>query len=134
MTFPFLHTERSARYVAGTLMTVFTRVTEAFSANALPFSVVIVTLPGVENEVAADEMMVPTMVPPPPGLMVAELPTCQKTFFGWAPPARMTLRGAPDAPTVSVLAIWKTQTALALPSASSVRSDPVIRNAPLAVI
>ena len=74
-------------------MTVLTIVTEAFRATALPFSVVMVTLPAVENEVAADEMMVPTMVPPPAGLIVAELPTCQKTFFGWAPPARMTLRG-----------------------------------------
>jgi len=33
-------------------------------------------------------------------------------------------------PTVSVLAIWKIQTALASPCASRVRSDPVIRKAP----
>ena len=38
-------------------MTVFTMVTEAFRANALPFSVTIVTLPAVENVVAAEEMM-----------------------------------------------------------------------------
>src|ERR1700722_5130808 len=42
----------------------------------------------------------------------------------------MTLRGAPGAPTVSVDAIWKTQTAFASPLASRVRSDPVIRSAP----
>ena len=33
----------------GTLMTVFTMVTEAISDNALPFSVVIARLPAVEN-------------------------------------------------------------------------------------
>ena len=105
-------------------MTVLTIVTEAFSASARPLSVVIARLPAVEIVVAADEMMVPTMVPPPAALIVAALPTCQKTFFGCAPPARITLRGAPAAPTVSVLAIWNTQTALALPPASSVRSAP----------
>ena len=62
-------------------MTVFTIVTEAFRANALPFSVTITTLPAVENVVAAEEIMVPTMVPPPAALIVAALPTCQKTFF-----------------------------------------------------
>src|SRR5580692_103006 len=51
--------------------------------------------------------------------MVAELPTCQKTFAASAPPARMTWR--PEV-VVSVEAIWKIQTALALPPASSVRS------------
>ena len=67
-------------------MTVLTIVTEAFSASARPLIVVIARLPGVEIVVAADEMMVPTMVPPPAALIVAELPTCQKTFFGCAPP------------------------------------------------
>jgi hypothetical protein len=28
-----------------------------------------------------DAMIVPTMVPPPAGLMVAALPTCQNTFL-----------------------------------------------------
>src|SRR3954453_3189041 len=115
-------------------MTVLTSVTDAVNARALPFSVVIATTPAVENEVAADEMMVPTIVPPPAALMVAALPTCQKTFFGCAPPARITLRGAPAAPTVSVLAIWNTQTALALPPPSRVRSAPVRRNPPDAVL
>ena len=68
-------------------MWVFTRVTEAFRPKALPSSVVMMALPPVEVVTPAEAMMVPTMVPPPPGLMVAALPTCQKTFFGWAPPA-----------------------------------------------
>ena len=74
--------------------------------------------------------MVPTMVPPPAALIVAALPTCQKTFLAWAPLIRMTLRGAPAAPTVREDAIWKTQTAFALPWASRVRSDPVSRSEP----
>jgi hypothetical protein len=49
-------------------MWVFTMVTEAARANALPFSVVIATTPGVENLVAAEEIMVPSMVPPPADL------------------------------------------------------------------
>ena len=109
-------------------MTVLTMVTEAFRAKALPFNVVMAALPAVENVVAADEMMVPTMVPPPAALMVAELPTRQNMFPACAPPARMMLRGAPAAPTVSVFAAWKIQTALGLPPASRVRSDPVIKN------
>lgn len=36
-------------YGNGTLITVFTMVTDALSANALPFSVVIAALPAVEN-------------------------------------------------------------------------------------
>ena len=64
-------------YGAGTLITVFTMVTEAVSAMALPLSVVIAALPAVENETAAEAIMVPTMVPPPAALMVAALPTCQ---------------------------------------------------------
>src|SRR3982751_2108503 len=111
-------------------MTVLTIVTDAFKASARPLRGVIAAFPAVEKLVAADEMIVPTMVPPPAPLIVAALPTCQNTFFGCAPPARITLRGAPAAPTVSVLAIWNTQTALALPPPSRVRSDPVRRNPP----
>jgi hypothetical protein len=111
-------------------MTVFTSVTDAFRPNARPFSVVIVALPAVENVAPAEAIMVPTIVPPPAPLMVAALPTSQKTFLAWAPLIRMTLRGAAGAPTVSVDAIWKTQTAFASPLASRVRSDPVIRNEP----
>jgi hypothetical protein len=50
---------------------------------------------------------------------VAELPTCQKIFLACAPPLRITWR--PDV-VVSVDAIWKMNTAFALPRASSVRS------------
>ena len=65
----------------GTLMRVFTMVTEAFRASALPSSVTTATLPAVEKVVAAEEIMVPTMVPPPAALIVAVLPTCQNTFL-----------------------------------------------------
>ena len=112
-------------------MTVLTTVTDAFRPSALPFSVVIAVLLAVENVTPEYAIMVPTMVPPPAPLMVAALPTCQKTFLARAPLIRMTLRGAPAAPTVSVDAIWKTQTAFAFPWASRVRSDPVIRKEPL---
>jgi hypothetical protein len=45
---------------------------------------------------------------------VAELPTCQKTLQSEPVPALVTLTDALDA-VVSVLAIWKTKTALELP-------------------
>src|ERR1700722_10003842 len=105
-------------------------VTDAFSDSALPLSVTIAAFPIVEKETPDDAMMVPTIVPPPAPLIVAKLPTCQNTFLACAPLIRITLRGAPGAPTVSELAIWNTQTALASPCASRVRSDPVIRNEP----
>src|SRR5690349_17405122 len=108
----------------GTLMTVLTRVTELTRDKALPSSVTTATLPGVENEAPDWAMMVPTMVPPPDGLIVAELPTCQKTFLAWAGAIRMTLYGTAAAPTVSVVAIWNTHTALASPWGSRVRSEP----------
>ena len=60
---------------------VFTMVTDALCPSARPFSVQIAALPGVENVTPMDAMIVPTMVPPPAGLMVAALPTCQNTFL-----------------------------------------------------
>jgi hypothetical protein len=72
-------------------MTVFTMVTDAARPNALPFSVVIAELPAVENVIPAGAIMVPTIVPPPAPLIVAALPTCQKTFAATAPPVRSTL-------------------------------------------
>ena len=54
---------------------------------------------------------------------VADVPTCQKILQAWAPPARSTLR--PDV-VVRVVAIWKTNTALASPPASSMRSPDEI--------
>jgi hypothetical protein len=75
------HTEYLVPHGPGMLITVFTIVTDAFSPNALPFSVVIAVLPAVENVTPALAMMVPTIVPPPAALIVAELPTCQKTFL-----------------------------------------------------
>ncbi len=77
-------------------------------------------------------MMVPTIVPPPAALIVAAVPTCQNTFLACAPLARMMLDGkaAPGPPTVSVVAIWNTHTALASPCASSVRLPPWIMKLP----
>jgi len=49
-------------YGKGTLMTVFTIVTDAFRPMALPFSVVIAAFPAVEIEIAWPAMMVPTIV------------------------------------------------------------------------
>src|ERR1700693_2861661 len=125
---------RANFYGAGTLITVLTMVTDALRANALPLSVVIAALPAVENVTPAEAMMVPTMVPPPAGFIVAALPTCQNTFLAWAPLISITLRGAPGAPTVSVLAIWNTHTALASPCPSKTKSVPVIKNEPAAAL
>src|SRR6185295_10454201 len=52
---------------------------------------------------------------------VAELPTRQNTLHAWPPLIKETVE--PD-PVMSVLAVWKTQTAFASPCASSV-SEPV---------
>ena len=51
--------------------------------------------------------------------MVAELPTCQYTWHGSAPLIIVTVELVV---VVSVLPIWKTKTASALPWASSVRA------------
>src|SRR6185369_1454313 len=97
-----------------------------------PSSVTSVTLPGVEIAAPDWAMMVPTIVPPPAALTVAALPTCQNTFLACAPLVRMTLEGnaAPGPPTVSVVAIWNTHAALALPWASRVRLPPWIMKLP----
>src|ERR1035438_7708543 len=68
-------------------------------------------------------MMVPLKTEDVPS--VAELPTCQKMFLAWAPPVKMTWR---PTPTVSVLAIWKTQTSFGPPL--RVRSTEVMSYAP----
>src|ERR1700675_2843476 len=80
-------------YGPGTLMTVSTNVTEAPRDRTLPFKVTTVVLPTVEKAAPACEIIVPTMGPPPAALIVAALPTCQKTFFACAPLTRMTLCG-----------------------------------------
>jgi hypothetical protein len=118
----------------GTLITVFTMVTDALRPTALPSRVVIAALPAVEKVTPAGAMMVPTIVPPPAPLIVAALPTCQNTFLACAPLMSITLRGAAGAPTISVVAIWKTQIAPALPWASRVRSDPVMVNEAAAAV
>src|SRR3954469_1689352 len=116
----------------GTLITVLTMVTEALSDRTRPLMVVRLDAPAVEIAAPDWLMMVPTIVPPPPALMTAALPTCQNTFLACAPFARITLDGkaAPGPPTVSVVAIWKIQAAFASPCASSVRSPPWIMKEP----
>ena len=54
--------------------------------------------------------------------IVAELPTCQKTFFGTAPPLRTTL--LPVA-VVRPEAIWKIHTSVAEPVSAT---SPVIES------
>ena len=93
-------------------------VTAPTWASALPSSVELAFI--VIDEYA---IMVPMKTEDVP--RVAELPTCQKMFLACAPPVRMTLR---PTPTVSVLAIWKTQTSFGPPS--SVRSTKVMSYAP----
>src|SRR5450756_294689 len=52
-----------------------------------------------------------------PSPMVADVPTCQKTFLARAPPVRITLPYVPPPPPVVISAdpIWKIQTAFASP-------------------
>lgn len=97
-------------------MTVFTMVTDGPSEITLPLIVVMAATPVVETEAPAIAMTVPSIVPPPSiPLMVAKLPTCQKTFFAWAPLIKRTLRCALGVPTSRVVAIWNTQKALGSP-------------------
>ncbi len=86
----------------------------AVNANArpsivLPVCIVIDTL----------AMMVPLNLADVP--IVAEEPTCQKTFLACAPPVKITWTSVP---TVSVEPIWKIQTSSTPPV--RVRSPPVI--------
>ena len=66
------------------MITVFTMVTPAVSAMALPFRVVVTAVGGVppvvEIVIEASAIMVPTIVEPVP--MVAPAGTYQKTFLG----------------------------------------------------
>jgi hypothetical protein len=72
------------------------------------------------SEIAADARIFPFIVDPP--LTVAELPTYHHTLDALAPPARTIVLATA---VVSVdEGAWNTQTALALPPASSV-STPV---------
>ena len=77
--FACFHAKYLMPYGAGTLMRVFTIVTEAFRPNALPSSVVVDSWPAVEIVTPALAMMVPTMLLR--SSMRAALPTYQKTFF-----------------------------------------------------
>jgi hypothetical protein len=64
---------------------VFTMVTDSPSEMARPFRTVCTVLPAVEKVIPADEMIVPTMIPPPAPLIEAALPIYQKTFLACGP-------------------------------------------------
>ncbi len=88
-------------YGAGALMTVFTIVTEASKASSLPLIVVTAATPAVETDIPNSRDDGSHYRPPPiTPLIVAELPTCQKTFLAWAPLIRRILSGADGVPTV----------------------------------
>ena len=100
----------------GVVIVLASRVTAPFRANSLPSTAApVVTV----MEVKARMFPLKTEVVP----SVAELPTCQKMLAALAPPLRITWR--PEV-VVSVDPIWKIQTALASPLASSVRSPDEI--------
>ena len=109
-------------------MTVFTNVTDAPKEINRPLTVTTAALPAVETVTPDWLTTVPANVPPPAPLIVAAVPTCQNMFLACAPLVRMTLWGLPGPPTVSVVAIWKTQPALALPCPSSV-TEPAMTGA-----
>jgi hypothetical protein len=50
----------------GMLITVLTIVVDAVRASTLPLIVVTAATPGLETVIPGKEMMVPTIVPPPP--------------------------------------------------------------------
>src|SRR5438270_13414043 len=96
---------------------LLSNVTAPFRASALPFNVA-----PVLTVIDARAIMFPANVVLVP--RVAELPTCQKTFFDWAPPLRITWL-LPEA-VVSVATIWKIQTPSALPPSARFRLIPSV--------
>ena len=95
-------------------------VTSAVYANNLPVAVI----PAV-SEILSRAKMFPRKVVSP---RVAELPTCQKTLQGLPTPFLKTI--LPPV-VVSVVAIWKIQTASGLLWASRVRTPDDIVKVPL---
>jgi hypothetical protein len=103
---------------AGTVTIFESNVTApAVCARALPFSVA-----PVASVIEASDRMLPLKVEVVP--RTAELPTCQKMLWAEAPPASLTLL---PLKVVSPEAIWKIQTAFALPCPSRV-TVPLIAN------
>src|SRR5580704_4265489 len=112
--------ECPAPHGPGFVTVLVTKVTAATCVKTLPS-----TAAPVCSVIDADARIFPRKSVPP---TVAELPTCQKTLDALAPFIRITWR---PLPTVSVEAgIWKIQTPLELPRASSVRSPELIVNEP----
>src|SRR5437867_6215676 len=97
-------------------MTLESSVTAPVRANSRPS-----TAAPLVTVMEANARMLPLNTEPVP--RVAELPTCQKTLAALAPPLRITWRAEV---VVRVDAIWKMNTALASPWASSVRSPEEI--------
>src|SRR5436190_1660695 len=108
--------DRNTAQQFGTSMVFASNVTAPFRANARPSSVAPVC-----SVIDVNARMFPFKTELVPS--VAELPTCQTMFVGWAPPLRITCR---PAVVVRVEAIWKMKTALVSPWASSVRSPEEI--------
>ena len=97
---------------AGTVTIFESNVTApAVRASALPFSVA-----PLASVIEASDKMLPLKVEVVP--KAAELPTCQKMLWAEAEPASTTLL---PLKVVSPEAIWKIQTAFALPPPSRVR-------------
>ena len=90
----------------GTFTGLLSKETAPVRANARPFRVA-----PVFTVMEAWAMMFPANVVLVPS--VAELPTCQNTFFDKAPPARMTW--LVPAAVVTVETIWKIHTPAAEP-------------------
>ena len=88
-------------------MVVFTIVTDDTNDIALPLSTVCTAFPGVEKVTPEVAIIVPTIVPPPAPLIVAELPTYQNTFLDKAPFISITLLApvGPAIPTVRPAAV-----------------------------
>jgi hypothetical protein len=94
------------------LLTMFvSNVTAPDCASTLPSM-----LAPVVTVMDACAMMVPLKIELVPS--VAELPICQKTLHAWAPLMRLTEL---DEDVVSAVPTWKTNTALVLPWALSVK-------------
>jgi len=97
-------------------MILVSKVTAPFRARARPSIVAPVVI-----EIDVSAMMLPLNTEFVPS--VAELPTCQKMHWAWAPPVSTIWR---PASVMSVDPIWKMKVWLGSPPASSVRSPDEI--------
>jgi hypothetical protein len=89
----YVRSPRTSERQCGTLIAVLTNVTTAPKDSTLPFSVTTDTLPAVENEAPAWEIMVPSMVPPPPAFARREYSASICTFYLYISAIDHLLRG-----------------------------------------